>query len=776
MAKTSRAVNVVCGASVEPNVNAVAVHDRSLATFQRKFAAFDDQRYVNAKLGPTNTNVRKLILIVELTKVRQSIAFIEFDRLRRLRFGFRNNLATRNPVSKKEVVWDLFSNRFIHQLVFCSGLSLNRCGILPDRRLIGRAWLQVDLGDGLAILLNSAMDQNSRTNFPVARPLFAIPLIVFVSGFVFFWALGDAAYWDRDEPRNAGCAAEMMARGDWIVPMFNDELRQQKPALLYWLMGIAYSIFGVNEFAGRFFSALLAVGTVVATWGITRSFFDRATALLASLMLASSLMFCVAARAATPDSVLIFCVTMALWFFARGCKDGNPFSNWKNFVGIYLFLGLAMLAKGPVGFVLPMAVMGWFLLMRDRDATGVVNQNSQSWVSIARSIVEPFYPLRFFRTLMSMRVVIGVLLSLLIAAPWFIAVGIVTDGEFLQRFFLDENFGRATKVLESHSGGLWFYPLAILVGFFPWSVFWGPVAYDLAMRTFKGQTKTKLDDGSRFAICWIVIQVVAFSLVKTKLPSYVTPCYPALAMLTAHAMMRLVRSTSLSPGWLWRFANAAMLVTGIGVSVGFWFAAKEFSPIPGWLILLGAAPVAIGVVGWIQTRFKSAQSRYGLAIGGAGFAALFCVGLLGAGAASVGTQNRMALSDLVQHQQAAEIATYGCHESSWVYYSGTRIVELRTDGQEEAGADTELQQRKFWRRKPWLSPKQFAGIGREGMIITTEEKWPELKKRLPEDWKVVQTTDWFMNRSKLLLIANRDVSVSVPEVADQTQADRSFKR
>ena len=619
------------------------------------------------------------------------------------------------------------------------------------------------------------MAPDSQTNFSITRPLLAIPLIVVVSGFIFFWALGDAAYWDRDEPRNAGCAAEMMARGDWIVPTFNDELRPQKPVLLYWLMGSAYSIFGVNEFAGRFFSALLAIGTVVATWGITRSFFDRATALLASLMLATSLMFCVAARAATPDSVLIFCVTMSLWFFARGhaARKENPFANRSSFVGIYLFLGLAMLAKGPVGFVLPMAVMGWFLLQKDRDKTGIT-QPAHRMINVARSIVEPFHPARFWRTLVSMRVLTGVTLSLLVAAPWFVAVGLATDGEFLQRFFLDENLGRATQVLESHSGGLWFYPLAILVGFFPWSVLWGPVACDLAVRTFNKQSadsKTGLNDGTRFAICWIAIQVVVFSLVQTKLPSYVTPCYPALAMLTAHATMRLVRSTSRSPNWIWKVANVSMLLSGIGISIGLWFAAKEFAPIPEWLVVLGIAPVAMGVLGWILPRLNSTEARFKIAVGSAMIAALFCVGLLGAGAASVGKQNRMMLADLIRQQPEAEVASYGCLESSWVYYSDTRIVELRTDGEEERGAEVQLNRRKFWQRKPWLSPNQFASSYDTGLIITTDEKWPELKKRLPEDWRVIQTTDWFLKDSQLVLVADRD-SLAL----EQTQVEPNITR
>jgi len=183
------------------------------------------------------------------------------------------------------------------------------------------------------------MEQEIQPLKSITSPWVAIPIIVLVSGIVFFWALGEPAYWDRDEPRNAECAAQMMARGDWIVPTFNDELRQQKPPLLYWLMGVAYSVFGVN------------------------------------------------------DSVLIFCVTMALWFFSRSfAKDRcNPFTVPASFIGIYLFLGLAMLAKGPVGFLLPMAVMGWVLLQRDWIESDLTSSDS----GFLRRIAEPFAPARF---------------------------------------------------------------------------------------------------------------------------------------------------------------------------------------------------------------------------------------------------------------------------------------------------------------------------------------------------------------------------------------------
>ena len=201
-------------------------------------------------------------------------------------------------------------------------------------------------------------------------------ILLSVSTVVFFFNLGETQLWDRDEPRNAGCAAEMLAQGQWVVPIFNDELRHQKPVLLYWLIMSAYSVFGVNEFSARFWSAALATGTTLATYTLARRLLGSKIALYAAIALSTSLMFDVAARAATPDSVLIFCGTTALMIYVIGTfarKDGElrlvqeggwfP-SNPGYVVGMYLMLGLGVLAKGPVGFLLPMAMIGLFMLIQ----------------------------------------------------------------------------------------------------------------------------------------------------------------------------------------------------------------------------------------------------------------------------------------------------------------------------------------------------------------------------------------------------------------------------
>ena len=219
-------------------------------------------------------------------------------------------------------------------------------------------------------------------------------LIATVAVLVMFTNLGGAQLWDRDEPRNAGCAEEMLVRGDWVVPFFNGQLRDAKPVMLYWLIMSAYGMFGVGEFAARFWSAALAVGTVLVTYQIGRRLFNPQVGLWAALILSTSLMFDVAGRAATPDSVLIFFVAMALMVYVLGAfpkkrhsevasqgGDGSFFpQRWPVVALLYAVMGGGILAKGPVALVVPTAVIGMFLLLRrlPRGAAGSAIVEAQS--------------------------------------------------------------------------------------------------------------------------------------------------------------------------------------------------------------------------------------------------------------------------------------------------------------------------------------------------------------------------------------------------------------
>src|SRR5262249_53549365 len=170
---------------------------------------------------------------------------------------------------------------------------------------------------------------------------------------LFFTNLGGASLWDVDEGRNATAAWEMLESGHYIVPTFNAKLRVDKPALLYWLQVLAYRTFGVNEFAARLPSALAALCAVLLCYELGRRMFNAPTGLLASMVVACTPMLCGAARFANPDSLLNTLTLLTLAIFWMGYE--RPRSWW--FAALGAASGLAVLAKGPVGVILPSAIV-----------------------------------------------------------------------------------------------------------------------------------------------------------------------------------------------------------------------------------------------------------------------------------------------------------------------------------------------------------------------------------------------------------------------------------
>src|SRR6266511_2360827 len=262
-------------------------------------------------------------------------------------------------------------------------------------------------------------------------------LLTLVSALLFLPNLGVPSLWDIDEGNNAEAAREMLASDNWVVPTFNGKLRVDKPALLYWLQIGAYRAFGVNEFAARLPSALAAWLTVLLAYELGRRQFGAAAGLLAGLVLASNAAFCAAAHLANPDALLNLCTVLTLLFFWHGVS--RPGRLWFGAMGIAA--GLAVLAKGPVGLVLPSAVSLLYLL-----CTGQV-----------RRLLDPFLGL-------------GVLAFVLVTAPWYAMVGVDTKAEFLRGFFWTHNVGRFFAPMENHHGPLYYYAVVLGLGFLPWSV------------------------------------------------------------------------------------------------------------------------------------------------------------------------------------------------------------------------------------------------------------------------------------------------------------------
>ncbi|HEY2881297.1 MAG TPA: glycosyltransferase family 39 protein, partial [Pirellulales bacterium] len=396
-------------------------------------------------------------------------------------------------------------------------------------------------------------------------------LIATVAAIVFFDHLGAMHLWDQDEAFFAQTAVEMQSHNQWVVPYFNGDLFAHKPPLMFWMMRSGFALFGHTEFAARFWSAVFGLLTTLLMYHLGRRMFNARVGLWAGLAMATAVDFVVVGHAATPDSYLVFFCTLSLYCFARTQHwDGNENAGselaaaplpWASCAAMYAAMGAAVLVKGPIGILLPGCTIGLYLLL----AKPVDTQRSEiAGDDRLLSFARRFAPGRILRTFWQLRPLTGLAVVLCVAGPWFLLVGVQTGGEFLWTFFGVQNIGRFMSAMDNHSGGIWYYFPAILIGFFPWSIFMVPTAIDL-FRRCRQHTWSR---GALFLVCWATVVVGFFSIASTKLPSYVLPAYPALALATACFLDRWLCMPEAVSRWWPRCSFGVLLSVGIVAVVG----------------------------------------------------------------------------------------------------------------------------------------------------------------------------------------------------------------
>lgn len=297
-----------------------------------------------------------------------------------------------------------------------------------------------------------------------------------------------------DEAKNASCAREMFESGNLLVPTFNSELRTDKPPLHYFFMMLSYSIFGVNPFAARFFSAIFGGLTILLSFIYTRKFTNAKTAMLTAIVLLASIHLSIQFHLAVPDPYLIFFITWSMFAFFAAVQTKN---SWEV-IYMYLAMALGTLAKGPVAILLPGLIFLLYLLF----------SRSFKWQVI--KALKPFA---------------GAIIVILLVLPWYILNGLETDWEWTRGFFLDHNVNRFSDPKEGHGGIFLITLLFVFAGLLPFSVYL-PQAIINALR----------EKQKHFVLFNLIagITVVAFfSVSQTKLPNYTVPSYPFLAVLIA---------------------------------------------------------------------------------------------------------------------------------------------------------------------------------------------------------------------------------------------------
>ncbi|MDM7953300.1 MAG: glycosyltransferase family 39 protein [Cyanobium sp. CZS 25K] len=337
----------------------------------------------------------------------------------------------------------------------------------------------------------------------------------------FFQGLGSLGLMDKTEALFVEVGHQMLERGDWVTPWWNGERFFDYPVWGYWMVGLSFRLFGVSEWAARLPVALAASAVVVAGFGLMLAWSPAGEAGRPRLLRAAVAAGVIATtpgwigwgRTSTTDMFLSSAISLALFAFLLAHRhQAHPWLASFGRAAMALFAGIAVLAKGPVGLLLPGLVVVVFLLL-----TG-------QWRPWLR-----------WRSLLAM-----VALFLGVSAPWYAAAAAVNGGDFLGGFLGFSNLQRFTSVLYDHPGPPWFYLPWLVLLVLPWSLFlplaiaaqgfWRPSRWRMAGDGPSGEGAVPAHLGL-FLLLWLVLVVAFFSAAATKLPGYILPSLPAASLL-----------------------------------------------------------------------------------------------------------------------------------------------------------------------------------------------------------------------------------------------------
>lgn len=351
----------------------------------------------------------------------------------------------------------------------------------------------------------------------------ALILIVAIASLIMFYNLGSIPLLDPDEPVYAETPKEMYAFQEFISPRIYGEYWYDKPPMYYWLVAVAYKIFGINEFSARFPSALLGVVCVIAVYYFSRRIFDSVSvALPSALVLATSIEYWYLGKAAVTDITLNLFLTLSLLCFIT-----------KKYYWFYLWAGIATLTKGPIGLLFPGAIVFLYLLTTSR------------WAELK-----------------DMKIPAGILIYVFVGVPWYVIMYKIHGNIFIDTFLGFHNITRFTSP-EHPEGVLWYYYIPVLIlGFFPWTA--------LAMQAvWNSLTKGSSERNTLiFLNIWAAFIFIFFTISRTKLISYILPMFPPLAMITGWYFNYLLSNQKRCVSWgLTTIIVSTLLIAGMVIGL-----------------------------------------------------------------------------------------------------------------------------------------------------------------------------------------------------------------
>ena len=413
-----------------------------------------------------------------------------------------------------------------------------------------------------------------------------ILLLVLLYSLLWFGTLNYRHLIPSDEGRYAEMAREMLVTGDWITPRYNGYKYFEKPPLQIWATAAAFQAFGIGDWQARLWTALTGFLTILCIGFTGARIYNARAGWLGALVLASSPMWVIAGHFNSLDMGLSAFLDTALCslLFAQSSENKTLSRNWMW--ACWACMALATLSKGVIGIAIPAMVFV------------VYSISAWDW-----KIWKRLY------------LISGIALYLAITAPWFALVA-RRNPEFLEFFFIHEHLQRFTQDDHSRTGPIYYFIPLLLIGFLPW-IAQIPSSIAQAWRERRGYFSP-----SWLLVCWFLVILGFFSISHSKLPGYIIPIFPALAMLVGNCLDRnLGLINSLSKSWQLQTLGFAML--GF---VGFFFLSaigqqarpdeiEAYTQYTHWVIAALIALIGFSLFAFVQSKRNGLASITSFASG-----------------------------------------------------------------------------------------------------------------------------------------------------------------
>ena len=389
-----------------------------------------------------------------------------------------------------------------------------------------------------------------------------------------------------DEGRYAEMAREMLVTGDWVTPRYNGYKYFEKPPLQVWATAATFQAFGIGDWQARLWTALTGFLTILAIGFTGARIYNPRAGWIAALVLASSPMWVISGHFNSLDMGLSAFLVAALCSLLLAQTSHNKTSSRNWMWACWVFMALATLSKGLIGAAIPAMVFIAYSI------------SAWDWKIWTR--------LRLFS---------GIVIYLLITAPWFVLIA-QRNPEFLEFFFIHEHLQRFTQDTHSRTGPIYYFAPLLIIGALPWVL---QIPGSIAQAW---QERRREFSSGWLLVCWFAIIFTFFSVSHSKLPGYIIPIFPALALLTGSRLDRLLGHTN-SMALPWKLQTLGFALLGC---VGFFFLSEigkqarpdeieAYAQYVNWVIAALIALVGFNLYAAFQSKRNGLQSIASFASG-----------------------------------------------------------------------------------------------------------------------------------------------------------------